>query len=217
MHPTRRKLVDMVLHGKEYETDTTIGYDSGERSKKREIGEVWTDGDGVTWEQRSYGRVQQSKLTDTMAELRNWLADRNRCKGDSCSKIKYGYTDTKLIRKTGFCSNCLADKEAIIKYDGMWEIYEQYKISQNMISYGKDVLAQLNQAYNDASQNYEVVNEDGTIESWSMERNVDDLKIEILEDINKISEELNQAITFGNSLWDKIKDKNYDLVTSPIN
>lgn len=215
MHPTRRKLVDMVLYGKEYETDTKLGYDSGERNRKREIGEIWTDSDGITWEQHSYGRVQQSKLTETMAEVRNWLADRNRCKSVSCTKIKYGHTDKKLIQKTGYCSNCLADKEATIKYDGMWEVYEQYKISQNMVSYGRDVIAQLTQAYNDAKQHYEVVNEDGTIEKWSIERDVEELKAEILEDINKISEELNQAISFRNSLWDKLKDKNYDLVSPP--
>ena len=40
MHPTRRKLVDMVLYGKDYETDTKLGYDSGESTRKRAVGEV---------------------------------------------------------------------------------------------------------------------------------------------------------------------------------
>lgn len=215
MHPTRRKLVDMVLYGKDYETDTKLGYDSGESTRKRAVGEVWTDSDGVTWEQQSYGRVQQSKLTDTMAEVRNWLADRNRCKSESCSKKKYGYTDKKLIRKTGYCSNCLVDKEAQIREDGLWTEYEQYKIAQNMISHGTDVLFQLNQAYADVKEEYEYVNEDGSIEKWKLERDVDELRAEILEDIKNITNEVNQVKEVRNKLWEKLKDKNYDLLSEP--
>jgi hypothetical protein len=216
MHPTRRKLVDMVLQGNEYETDTKLGYDSGERSRKREVGEVWTDSDGITWEQFSYGRVQQSKLTETMAEVRNWISTRNKCKNDTCSKSKYGYTDKKLIRKTGYCSNCLIDKESKIKEDGLWAEYEQYRIIQNMISHGSDVLSQLNQAYSDIKQEYEYVNEDGSIEKWKMERDVDELKSEILGDIENISKEVIQLKEIRNKLWDVLKDKNYDLLNEPI-
>jgi hypothetical protein len=216
MHPTRRKLVDMVLQGKEYEKDTKLGYDSGDRNRKREIGEIWTDSDGITWEQFSYGRVQQSKLTETMAEVRNWISARNRCKNDTCSKSKYGYTDKKLIRKTGFCSNCLVDKESKIKEDGLWAEYEQYRIIQNMISHGSDVLSQLNQAYSDVKQEYEYVNEDGSIEKWKMERNADELKNEILGDIENISKEVIQLKEIRNKLWDVLKDKNYDLLNEPI-
>ena len=40
MHPTRRKLVDMVQTG-EYDKNTTIGYDKLE--KTRNLGDVWED------------------------------------------------------------------------------------------------------------------------------------------------------------------------------
>ena len=41
MHPTRRKLVDMVLHGAEYETNTTIGWNADKIERK--VGDVWED------------------------------------------------------------------------------------------------------------------------------------------------------------------------------
>jgi D-ribose pyranose/furanose isomerase RbsD len=85
-----------------------------------------------------------------------------------------------------------------------------------MISYGKDVVSQFQQAYNDAKQTYEVVQEDGTIEKWSMERDVTELKAEILTDITRFEEEIQQAIKLRNEAWDKLKDKDYDLVKPPI-
>jgi hypothetical protein len=215
MHPTRRKLVDMVLYGKEYDTDARIGYE-GEASKKREIGEVWTDADGVTWEQQSWGRLQQSTLTDTMAEVRNWLQKQKECKNESCVKTKFGYTDKQLIKKTGYCVDCLVDREAVIKTDGLWIEYSQYRMAQNMISHGNEVLLQLHQALRDAKDEYEIVNEDGSIEKWKMEKSVDELKAEITEDIAKINSELKDIISVRDAAWEKLKDKNYDLVSPPI-
>jgi 4-hydroxy-3-methylbut-2-enyl diphosphate reductase IspH len=124
--------------------------------------------------------------------------------------------DKKLVSKTGYCLNCLSKRETRIKVDGLWEAYEDYKIYNNMIAYGKDVVAQFQQAYNDTKQTYEVVNEDGTIEKWSMERNVDELKAEILTDITNFKEEIQQATKLRNDAWDKLKDKGYDLVKPPI-
>ena len=41
MHPTRRKLHDMVRTGGEYEKNTTIGWES--KKQEREVGDVWED------------------------------------------------------------------------------------------------------------------------------------------------------------------------------
>jgi len=98
----------------------------------------------------------------------------------------------------------------------LWEAYEDYKIFSNMIAHGTDIVAQFQQAYNDAKQTYEVVQEDGTIEKWSMERDVTELKAEILTDITKFEEEIEQATKLRNEAYEKLKDKNYDLVR-PLN
>lgn len=215
MHPTRRKLVDMVLYGKEYDTDVKLGYDSGESSKKREIGEIWKDGNDIEWEQRSYGRVQVSSLTDTMSEVRRWLVDKTNCKSKTCNKSKFGYTDKKLIKKTGYCSSCLAEKETPIRIDGMWDVYEKYKISQNMISYGSDVLKQLKDALLDVRNEYETVNEDGSIEKWTMEKSVDELKVEIQQTIDNFIKEINEVVSVRDECWDILKYKNYELISPP--
>jgi hypothetical protein len=213
MHPTRRKLVDMVMHGAEYEKESFISFSGADKEKvKRKIGEKWTDDDGKSWEQLAAGKVQTSELGDIMAETRAYLDKLNSCKSDNCKTIKIGRVDKKLISKTGYCLHCLTIREAQIKYDGLWEAYEDYKIFSNMIAHGNDIVAQFKQAYTDAKQTYEVVKEDGTLETWSMERDVEELKAEILLDIVKFEGEIEQATKLRNEAYDKLKDKNYDLV-----
>jgi hypothetical protein len=94
----------------------------------------------------------------------------------------------------------------------MWKEYEVYKLATNMLEEGKEVLAKLEQAYNDAKQEYEYVNEDGTLEKWAMDRDVEELKAEILVDITETKEKLERIEEEQNIAWDKLKDKNYDLV-----
>ncbi len=217
MHPTRRKLVDMVLTGGEYEKNTQITFSGADKEIiKRKVGEKWTDEDGKSWEQHAGGKVQTSELGDIMAETRAYLDALSRCKSDNCKTIKVGRVDKKLISKTGYCLHCLTIREAQIKYDGLWKEYEDYKIYSNMIAYGNDVVAQFKQAYRDAKQTYEVVQDDGKIETWSMERDVEELKAEILLEIVKFEGEIEQATKLRNEAYNKLKDKNYDLVR-PLN
>jgi hypothetical protein len=213
MHPTRRKLVDMVMHGAEYEKESFISFSGADKEIiKRKVGEKWTDDDGKSWEQLEAGKVQTSELGDIMAETRAYLDKLNTCKSDNCKTIKIGRVDKKLISKTGYCLHCLSLREAQIKYDGLWKEYEDYKIYSNMIAHGKDVIAQFQQAYNDAKQTYEVVQEDGKIETWSMERDVNELKAEIMTDIVNFEKEIELVTKLRNEAYTKLKDKNYDLV-----
>jgi hypothetical protein len=213
MHPTRRKLVDMVLTGGEYQKETQISFSGADKKKiKREVGDKWTDDNGKSYEQYEAGKIETSELGDTMADVRAYLDKLNTCKSDNCKTIKVGRVDKKLISKTGYCLHCLTIREAQIKIDGLWEAYEDYKIFSNMIAHGNDVVSQFKQAYRDAKQTYEVVQEDGKIETWSMERDVEELKAEILLEIIKFEGEIEQATKLRNEAYDKLKDKNYDLV-----
>ena len=213
MHPTRRKLVDMVMHGAEYEKESFISFSGADKEKvKREVGERWTDDKGKSWEQYEAGKIETSELSDTMQEVRAYLDKLNTCKSETCKTIKIGRVDKKLISKTGYCLHCLALREAQIKYDGLWKEYEDYKMYSNMIAHGKDVISQFQQAYNDAKQTYEVVQEDGKIETWSMERDVNELKAEIMTDIINFEKEIEEVTKLRNEAYEKLKDKNYDLV-----
>ena len=218
MHPTRRKLVDMVLTGGEYDKNTQISFSTNDKKEvKREVGEKWTDESGNEWEQLSGGnKIKSSRLTSSMAEVRKWLDEQNNCKNTDCKKVKKGPTDKKLIKKTGFCSDCLAEKEAQIRYDGLFTEYANYRVSQNKIAYAKDVLENLNDALVNVKTNMEYVNENGTTETWTIDRNIDDLREEIQADIDKVKDDVKDIIKLRDESWEKIKDKNYDLIKPPI-
>lgn len=215
MHPTRRKLVDMVLSGGEYDGDASFGYHTTEQEAKHAVGEKWTDSDGKKWKQTTGGRMANSELSDIMADARGFLSKMKSCASKECKTIKLGRVDRKLVAKTGYCLHCLTIKEAQIKHDGVWKEYSDYKIYSNMVAHGKDVLANLNQSLVDAKQEYDYVNADGRLETWTMERDVNELKAEILIDITEVERELDEVIELRNAAWDVIKDKGYDLVNAP--
>jgi len=215
MHPTRRKLVDMVLSGGEYDGDATFGYRDIQQEVKHAVGERWTDSDGKKWKQTDGGRVADSELSDIMADARAYLGKMKSCASKDCKTIKLGRVDKKLVAKTGYCLHCLTIKEAQIRYDGLWEVYADYKIYSNMVGHGRDVLANLNQSLKDVKQTYEYVNADGKLETWTMDRDANELRAEILIDITNVERELDEVIELRNTAWDKLKDKGYDLVKAP--
>ena len=94
MHPTRRKLVDMVLTGGEYEKNTQISFSGADKQNiNREVGEKWTDAAGKTWIQHEGGKIETSELSDTMQEVRAYLDNLNTCKGKECKTIKPNRVD----------------------------------------------------------------------------------------------------------------------------
>jgi hypothetical protein len=213
MHPTRRKLVDMVLHGADYEKEAFISFAGADKQKvKRKVGEKWTDEDGKNYEQLEAGKIQTSELSDTMQEVRAYLDKLNTCKAEDCKTIKITRVDKKMISKTGYCLHCVSKREGKIKTDGLWKEYEDYKIYSNMISHGKEIVAQFEQAYKDCKQEYEIVKEDGTLEKWVLERDAEEMKAEILKDIENYNTEIEMAIKLRDDAWEMLKDKNYDLV-----
>ena len=95
IHPTRKKVIDTVF-GRDDNTQKTFGYE-GEESKKRTIGEIWTDSSGVTWEQKDGFKTTVSKLDD----VRQYLSSLKECKGTDCQTKIFSKIDKKVIIKTG--------------------------------------------------------------------------------------------------------------------
>lgn len=219
IHPTRRKLVDMVFNG-EYESAPTVGYTpEAEKTVSRQIGERWKDKSGIEWEQRGGYKVKVSELSDVMSNIRKELSEKNNCKlkGKGCEmKGKISPTNKKLIRQTGYCSSCLAALEHPIRIDGLYIAYENFKLMSNMVKEGISMLEKLEQAYNEAKQVYEYIDADGNTQKWEMERNVDEIKSEIREDINKLNDELSIVKENRKKVYELLKDKNYTLVNELI-
>jgi hypothetical protein len=212
MHPTRRKLVDMI-HTGEYEKSTQVSFSDNKVEVKRNVGDVWEDKDGNLWEQKDWGKIKKSKISDTLSQVRQYLQEISNCTASECDvKGKYSNTDKKLISKTGFCAGCLARQEQQIQIDGLWEEYAKYRIFSNMAAYGTEVLQQLNQALQDVTNIHEFINDDGSIEVWKDNSDTELLRSQIETDIENAKKELLEVIENRNSAYELLKDKNYELV-----
>ena len=72
MHPTRRKLMDMVQTG-EYAKNTTIGYDKEDISHN--VGDVWED-DNHKFEKKEGYTVKTGKNHDAFQKIRKYLQEK---------------------------------------------------------------------------------------------------------------------------------------------
>lgn len=202
IHKSRQKIIDTV-YGRASNTKDTFGWTPETDGKiERKVGDRWFDSDGKEWEQQD-GFVSAVSQYD---DIRQYIDSLSQCKATDCKTIKLTSYDLKMVRRGGFCLDCLAKRETEVRRKGLWESYEKWKISQNEIGYFNDVQAKLEQALKDAKQTTEIVNEDGTFEKWNFNGNIEDLKAGIQSDIEKTQELLIKLRELRDESWETIKD-----------
>jgi len=206
MHKTRRRLADMV-HTGEYETSTVSGWSSPTEFHK--IGDIWED-EHNRYEQKDGYIVKASKNSEVFQEIRDYLNETTICKNPKCKRINKSKTDKKLIKKTGYCIDCLAEIETKIKAEGFWKDYQNYRIWTEMIKQGKTQLELIKQAHDDAKQVYDYVNEDGTLEHWRLPDSVENVKSDMKDLIKKGTTEISELETKRNEVFEILKKNNYD-------
>lgn len=213
MHPTRRKLVDFALRGDQY-GDTTVGYEK--KSEHRNVGDTWED-DGYIKTQRDGWVETSSKNSDAFTDARKYLEEKSKCsKGSECvkakNKEKIGYGDKQLIRKTGYCSACLATLEFEIKKDGLFDEYQEYRNRKNELAYFIVAADQIKQGLDSFSGELQFVNEDGSIDKWSLDKDPTEMKKEMEEDYEKVKSHIQLLKERLDELFDILKEKNYELI-----
>lgn len=199
MHPSRKKILD-VMHGKD-NGNATVGWTSGPK-EKREVGDKWVDADGKEWEQHEGFIARVSQYDDA----RNYLDSLSVCKSKECKTINPKGANLRFIKQTGYCINCLAEKEHVIRVKGIWKEYETWKISGNQLSYVKDMLAKFIQARRDVETQAEFIQADGTIEKWSFDGDIEQVKKNIEADIAEAISEIEKLETEINTNFEKIKE-----------
>ena len=203
IHPTRKLIIDTVF-GRTDENQKTFGYEK-EADKTREVGETWVDVDGKEWEQKEGYKITVSQ----MDEVRKYLDKLNNCQFKDCDTIKYSNADKKIIRKTGMCVTCLRKFEQGLKNDGTYPFYEDYKITNNQLSYVIDLKAQFEEGLRAVSQTMEFINEDGTIQKWHYDIDIDKVKEDLQNDINGATEAIEALLERKAALEDKLREMNH--------
>jgi hypothetical protein len=202
MHPTRRKLVDMVQTG-EYDKNTTIGWTKSEENHN--VGDIWED-EFYKYEKKEGYTIKTGKNHEALQEIRNYLNLKKECSNPSCKKHKKTKNDEKLIQKTSYCINCLAEIEHNFRGAGIWTEYEEFRIYTRMIVEGKIKLEELKQSINEIKPYYEFINEDGSVEKWSLPKPVDEVRAEIQEMVDNGEIELKEIVQKLNEAFEVIKE-----------
>lgn len=207
MHPTRRKLVDMVQTGV-YDKNTQIGWTKTEQ--QRNVGDVWED-EHNRYEKKEGYILKTGKNSEALQEIRKYLEEKSKCKNPECKTLKKSEKDLKFIQKGGFCLNCTVDREHEIKTAGLWIPYEDYKIATRMIVYGKTKLEELRQSLSEIKEQYEMIGSDGKVtETWKLPKPIEEVKAEIQEMIDNGEKELEVIIEKRNEAFNQLKEKNYE-------
>ena len=206
MHSTRRKLVDMVQTGK-YDKNTTVGYTKAKETHN--VGDKWED-DTHKYEKKEGYTVKTGKNHEAFLKIREYLQEKNKCQNSTCKTIKKTDNDIRFIQNGGFCMTCTAEKETVLRVEGLFVPYQNYKIWTKMIVYGKQKLDELKHSLSEVKKEYEYVNEDGTVEKWKLPKSVDEVKSEIQEMIDIGNKEIEELELKRTEVFDELKEKNYE-------
>jgi hypothetical protein len=107
------------------------------------------------------------------------------------------------------CVTCLRKFEQGLKDDGTYPFYEDYKISNNQLSYVTDLKAQFEEGLRAVSQTMEFINEDGTIQKWHYDIDVEKVKEDLQNDIDGATEAIEALLERKAALEDKLRELNH--------
>ena len=129
MSKNLQKVQDM-LDGN-YQTKVQVGYGDQE-IERHEIGDKWTDSDGIEWEQKKGYRVKINKLENVGIFKGN-------CK--TCKKGILKPWDKDTHKADGRCYHCQLNYELDLQFDSKlrWFAYRRLKDFKNMMSIEKDM------------------------------------------------------------------------------
>ena len=167
--------------------------------------DIWED-KWYKYEKKEGYTIKSGKNHEALQEIRNYLNLQKECSNPSCKKHIKTKADQKLIQKTTYCIDCLAELEHNFRGAGIWKQYEDFRIYTRMIVEGKIKLEELKQSINEIKPYYEFINEDGTVERWNLPKSVDEVKIEIQEMINNGELEIKEVVKKRNEAFEVIKE-----------
>lgn len=210
MHPTRRKLVDMVKTG-EYEKTTQVGYEKSQET--RNVGDVWED-EHHRYEKKDGYTVKTGKNSKVFEDIRKYLASLEKCNNNDCKHVgKFSLAQKKSIKEFGHCIDCMAELSVDLKEHGIYDDYVAYRIYTHRIKTGLMQLEEIQQSMKELKQSYDEINEEGqVVNSYVLPRPVEEMREEMQGFIDRSRIEIDEISEARNVHFERIKEKNYEHV-----
>ena len=144
MSKNLQKVQDM-LDGN-YQTKVQVGYGDQE-IEHHEVGDKWTDSDGIEWEQKNGYRI---RINNKMANVGIF---KGKCKDCNSGILKPWDKDTH--KADGRCYHCQMNYELDLKFDKPIRLfaYRRLKDLQNMESLEKDMIQWVEEITEQRTQN----------------------------------------------------------------
>lgn len=125
-----------------------------------------------------------------------------------CGRFMKDRLDNKFYKIRKMCFTCVLKQERKIRDAGLWDKYENKIITENKLSFLRDVKQEVEDFLNGGlKRKYEYVNEEGKIETWEnesydstkkfLENTLEDIKnihADLTEYLNELNEELKNII-----------------------
>ena len=203
MHKTRKLIIDTVF-GREDNTQKVFGYEK-ETEQKRKVGETWVDSDGKEWRQEKGFKT----IVTEMDDVRDFLHKLSHCSSEDCKTVQYSWADKKLISKTGMCTTCLAKFETELRADGTFAFYEDYKITLNKLGYVRDYKDKIEEALRGVKQQMEIITEDGKVEKWEWQVDIEKVKEDLKKDIDGAYNAIEELLLRKIALEEKLIELNH--------
>ena len=210
MHPTRRKLVDMVNTG-EYAKNTQIGW--SKKKEEHKVGDIWED-ETHKYEKKDGYVIKQGKNSEIFENIRKYLSSLEKCNNTDCDYVgKFTDPHKKSIKTFGYCINCMTEIEPELRRNGIFEDYIAYRIYTHRIKDGLFKLEEIRQSMDELKQEYDEINEKGeVVNTYVLPRPVDEMKEEMQGFIERSKKEIDEISDKRNLHLEKIRKKNYEHI-----
>jgi hypothetical protein len=148
------------------QTKQTVGFaDTKVAQEKHAVGDVWTDNEGMEWEQREGFKIKKGK----MDEIRSLIAASRM--PSHCPKCNEPMTNTRLDERfwklEGHCFDCQVAFEHDLRIEGKFEEYEKERMLKNAEAWLKEAEQEAIELVAAFRNPLTFANSDGTSENWS--------------------------------------------------
>jgi len=198
---------DMLQGSHKSQTKTVIGYQSDTNTKKREIGERWTDANGTIWEQRDGYRIKDAERGDLLKEIQDMIRMPSHC--PKCNKPLDHRLDKKFWNLEKQCFNCQVEYETKLRIKGTYQEYEKNKMLANVKAWLIDAAREKEVVKHEITKNT-FVNSNGILEKWTLPYDPEVMKKQIDENFEKFKKDL--LSKYGENYETKTTDKNENII-----
>lgn len=167
--------------------------------KTRAVGEVWTDENGVEWEQRSGFKIKKGKL-DEIREL--LVANRMPSHCPKCNQEMNKRLDAKFWKLEKHCFDCQVEFEHTLRIEGKFEEYSSNRILRNAESWLADAEKDAKEIIETFRNPITFANADGTFEEWSGGKSAEDVAEQIEKEFKEFKENFINELKQKNDVSD---------------